>query len=100
MFYRSPNNTFCPERQHMSFRNPGRLLVFALGLGLIAVTDSRAAGKKAASPFATQITALHAARTTLAQADHDYKGHRVKAMHQVHQAVLALKNGAKAPRTR
>jgi hypothetical protein len=31
----------------------------------------------------------------MAQADHDYKGHRVKAMHKVHAAVVALRNGAK-----
>jgi hypothetical protein len=38
----------------------------------------------------SSITTLDDAYATLAQADHDYKGHRVKAMKQIELAVQAL----------
>jgi hypothetical protein len=73
----------------------------ALGAGLLAASsgEARPGGKKKPpSPFATQITALEAANALLAKADHDYQGHRVKAMKLVHGAIHALKVGAKAPK--
>ena len=36
------------------------------------------------------LATLDAAYSTLAQADHDYKGHRVRAMEQIKHAVHAL----------
>jgi hypothetical protein len=85
----------------MSHRNVIRVLALALGVGLLVASSSEArpGGKKPRSPFAAQITALQGANALLAKADHDYKGHRVKAMKQVHAAVHALKVGAKAPKS-
>ncbi len=85
----------------MSRRNVVWVLALALGVGLLAAsaTEARPQGKKKPpSPFAAQITALEAANALLAKADHDYKGHRVKAMKQVHAAVHTLKAGTKAPK--
>jgi hypothetical protein len=70
------------------------MLAAALVLGsLVAVSESQAGKKK--SPFAAQITALQETNALLAKADHDYQGHRVKAMRYIHQAVHALKYGSK-----
>jgi hypothetical protein len=68
------------------------LLATALVLGGLA-TEVRA--KKVVSPFAQQITALRGANALLAQADHDYKGHRVNGMKEVHRAIHVLKSGTK-----
>jgi hypothetical protein len=53
--------------------------------------------KKAAGPNDAIIADLRAAIATLKQADHDYKGHRVNAIHEIHKAVKALVPG-KHPR--
>jgi hypothetical protein len=84
----------------MSRRNAVWVLALALGVGLLAAsaTEARPGGKKPPSPFSSQIVALDAANALLAKADHDYKGHRVKAMKEVHAAIHALKVGAKAPK--
>ena len=85
----------------MSRRNVLWVLALALGVGLLAASAAEAkrqGKKKPPSLFAAQITALEAANALLGKADHDYKGHRVKAMKQVHAAVHALKVGAKAPK--
>lgn len=86
----------------MSRRNAVWVIALALGVGLLAASAAEAARrqgkKKPPSPFAAQITALEAANALLHKADHDYKGHRVKAMKQVHAAIHALKVGTKAPR--
>ena len=85
----------------MSRRNAVWVLALALGVGLLvaSATEARPGGKKPPSPFSSQITALEAANALLAKADHDYQGHRVKAMKQVHAAIHALKVGAKAPKS-
>ena len=76
----------------MSHRNAVRSLCLALGVSLVVVAGSEARpGKKNPSPFAAQIKELHAAHALMAKADHDYKGHRVKAMKDVHAAVVALR---------
>ncbi len=85
----------------MSRRNAVWVIALALGVGLLAASASEArpqGKKKPPSPFVPQITALEAANALLARADHDYKGHRVKAMRQVHGAIHALKVGTKAPK--
>jgi hypothetical protein len=72
------------------------VLVLALGLGLLVASSSLAKPKKTTtSPFATHISTLRSINASLAQADHDYKGHRVAAMKKVHAAVAALRNGVK-----
>ena len=85
----------------MSHRNAAWVLAMALGAGLLAASsgEARPGGKKKQpSPFSAQITALEAANALLAKADHDYQGHRVKAMKQVHAAIHTLKAGTKAPK--
>ena len=86
----------------MSRRNAVWVLALALGVGLLAASAAEAkrqGKKKPPSPFAAQITALEAANALLAKADHDYQGHRVKAMKQVHAAIHVLKAGTKAPKS-
>jgi hypothetical protein len=74
-------------------------LAVALGLLVTSASEARPQGKKKPpTPFASQITALEAANALLAKADHDYKGHRVKAMKQIHAAIHTLKAGTKAPK--
>jgi hypothetical protein len=41
-------------------------------------------------PYAQAIAQLRTTRALLHQANHDYKGHRVKAMHDITQAIHAL----------
>jgi hypothetical protein len=50
-----------------------------------------AAGKKGTpSPYQAQIQALKTTNTLLAKANHDYKGHRVQAIHEIENAIQAL----------
>jgi hypothetical protein len=65
-------------KTNLFLRLPILLAVIALVLGL--VTQAHA---QAASP----VTLLDDAYATLAQAKHDYKGHRVKAMKQIELAL-------------
>jgi hypothetical protein len=44
----------------------------------------------ATSPKKTVVTQLRATRTLLQQADHDYQGHRAKAVHEITLAIHAL----------
>jgi hypothetical protein len=77
---------------------PGSRLV--LGWGLLVVGSllvdgvAQPAGAAPATPAAsinkTIVTELHAIRALLHQADADYKGHRVKAMHEITAAIHAL----------
>jgi hypothetical protein len=46
--------------------------------------------KKGQNPNAPIIAQLQATIVVLKQADHDYQGHRVKAIQQIHMAVKAL----------
>jgi hypothetical protein len=76
----------------MRYWKKAGLLVVVLGLAAPAAADAQVVPKKKnVSPFASQIKTLHATHALLAQADHDYKGHRVKAMHDIHKAVVALR---------
>lgn len=65
-------------KTNLLLRLPLFLAVIVLALGL--VTQAHA---QAASP----VTLLDDAYATLAQAKHDYKGHRVKAMKQIELAL-------------
>jgi hypothetical protein len=73
-------------------------LTAALALGILAAAPDARAKKKPASPFQAQIIALQETNAVLAKADHDYKGHRVKAMKEIHRAIHALKYGTKNPK--
>jgi hypothetical protein len=56
-----------------------------------AFAPASAAGKVAtSSPYAAQIAELHAARTLLETADHDYKGHRAEAVKLISHAIHTL----------
>jgi hypothetical protein len=48
------------------------------------------------APAGTPLALLQSAHATLALADHDYKGHRVAAMHQIRAAIVELKGGKSA----
>jgi hypothetical protein len=82
------------------------LFAFPLAFGILlnSQTNAAAAAKKAPNPYAAEITALRAVNALLAKADHDYKGHRVKAMADIlatvkilHQAGGKGKGGKKLP---
>ncbi len=74
------------------------LLSAALVLGALVVGARGEAGKKntkGKKGFAAEIDALKKVNATLHQADHDYKGHRAKAMEKIHHAIHVLRHGAK-----
>ncbi len=64
-----------------SIRIPAILLTLLLALGLASRAEAQA------NPNATLLDDAYA---TLAQADHDYKGHRAKAMEQVKLGLKEL----------
>jgi hypothetical protein len=70
-------------------------VVAALVTGLLLAGQARAALPKLPSPFAAQVKELHDVKVLLERADHDYKGHRAKAVHQVTAAIHALHPGHK-----
>jgi len=49
------------------------------------------------NPFVQQVEALHQVRVLLARADHDYKGHRVKAMQHIRAAMHTLQPNHRHP---
>jgi hypothetical protein len=65
----------------LSFRFPTVLAALLLALGLVTRAQAQATGN---------VALLEQAYTALAQADHDYKGHRAKAMKHIEQAVNEL----------
>jgi hypothetical protein len=44
-------------------------------------------------PFAQQVAELRSTRSLLEKADHDYRGHRAKAVHEISVAIHALEHG-------
>jgi hypothetical protein len=66
----------------------GGLALSGLGLGGPAQAVSTSGKDKSGSHKA--LAMLHAAKHHLEQADHDYKGHRLKALHEVDQAIHDL----------
>ena len=72
----------------LSTRFPVLLTALLLALGLVTRAQAQPAGT---------IPVLENAYATLARADHDYKGHRAKAMKQIQLAVSELggKSGGK-----
>ncbi len=52
------------------------------------------------SPAGSIVGQLKSARALLSQADHDYQGHRAKAVHEISKAIHALQgSGVKSPLT-
>lgn len=51
-------------------------------------------GTNAGSLFSAQVAELHGIINLLQSANHDYKGHRAQAVHDIHQAIHALHPGA------
>jgi hypothetical protein len=77
-----------------------RIALLAVAVLLAAITATDAApnkpGKRAKvkAQDHTLVHELHKIKHTLSVANHDYNGHRVKAMHQIGQAVHELKKEA------
>jgi hypothetical protein len=70
------------------------LSIFALLAGASWTLAGVAQGTApAASPYAAVVKELHATAHLLNQADHDYKGHRAKAVHEIHLAIHILHPG-------
>jgi|SRR6516165_1388587 hypothetical protein len=65
----------------LTLRFPAIVAALLLALGLVTRVQAQST---------SSITLLDDAYATLAQADHDYKGHRVKAMKQIERAVHEL----------
>jgi len=79
------------------------VLCSAVLLAASSSADAQKSVKKSPNPNAAIVNELHKAVAVLKQADHDYMGHRVKAIHHIHTAVKALgpagKHGKIAPGT-
>ena len=69
----------------------GLMVAIALAGSLCFVSGAVAGPKGGKSPFAPQLHELRAVRALLAQADHDYKGHRVAAIRQITMAIRTLR---------
>jgi hypothetical protein len=67
----------------------GGLIVCGLGLGDTAQAGSQSSSKGKSGGHSA-VAMLQAAKHHLQHADHDYKGHRVKALHEVNQAIHHL----------
>jgi len=71
----------------------GVLLMGGPGTSEVQAGPGKGANKGATTgqnPFVQHVEALHQVRVLLARADHDYKGHRVKAMHHIRTAMHTL----------
>jgi hypothetical protein len=76
-------------------------VALALTAGFLAATCLHAAPTKPVPPpdpaVAAYVTQLHAVIKTLNEADHDYDGHRAKAVHLTHKAIHILHPHHKPP---
>ena len=71
---------------------------FVAGLAALALSLQSASaavpvvptGAVAAAPAKAALVNLHAAKTLLEKADHDYDGHRAKAVQQINHAIEEL----------
>jgi hypothetical protein len=66
------------------------VIVLVLGSLALAPAQADAGQGKKKKGVAELVAALHGTNALLARADHDYDGHRVKAMEHIHHAVHAL----------
>ena len=69
------------------FRFATLLATFMLAIALTNNVQAISARSAKATNAGNSTTLLHEALATLAEADHDYKGHRVAAMKQIHLAL-------------
>jgi hypothetical protein len=69
--------------------------LFLIGSPVTAQQRVGPAATPTANPKAALVAQLRATRALLHQANHDYKGHRVKAMHEITVAIHALQPPAK-----
>lgn len=65
--------------------------VFVITSASLAPTPAQ--GGAATGPYAAQVKELHAIAHLLNLANHDYKGHRAKAVHEIHLAIHILHPG-------
>ena len=63
------------------------LVTIMLAIALTNSVQAKSARSTMATSSSNSITLLHEVLSTLAQADHDYKGHRAEAMKQIHLAL-------------
>lgn len=69
----------------------GLLLTLAfVGTWLAWANAASQAAPTDPGPYAAAVAQLRATSHLLHQADHDYKGHRVKAIHEIHLAIHIL----------
>jgi hypothetical protein len=75
------------------------MLMFVGVSSLLLACADTASAQKAAKKAANQtlVQQLEAIRTTLNMANHDYKGHRAAAVHQVSHAIHLINHGKKNP---
>jgi len=69
------------------FRLAILLATIMLAMALTNSVQARSAKYTKATSSGNSTTLLHEACRTLAEADHDYKGHRVEAIKQIHLAM-------------
>ena len=76
------------------------MFAFMAAVSLSLVWSDNASAQKGTKKTAEQtlVTALEAIRTTLNSANHDYKGHRAAAVHQVSHAIHVIKHGKPHPK--
>ena len=78
-----------------------RQLISAIAIALLlsfAGTDARGAklaSPKSAAPSSGELHTLQKAHALLARADHDYHGHRIRAMHAIEEACKELGGDAR-----
>src|SRR5437899_3187738 len=70
-------------KTNLLFRNSTLLTTLLLAFGLVTCGQAQ-------TSTASTVTTLDEAYATLAQAKHDYKGHRAKAMEQIKLAIHEL----------
>ena len=81
------------------FKTSLMVSLFSLAMFLLWTASAGAAkngnkpsanGSNTKGAFSTQVAELHTVVNLLQSANHDYKGHRAQAVHEIHQAIHAL----------
>ena len=92
LIYRGLDNSlfggiFLVMNTNRFFRLSTLLATIMLAIALTNSVQAKSARSTMATSSSNSITLLHEVLSTLAQADHDYKGHRAEAMKQIHLAL-------------
>jgi hypothetical protein len=82
---------------HRALVGPLALAMIALATHLAAAQSKKPKASKPATPYGAQISAVHEVRTVLEHANHDYKGHRAKAVGELNHAIHHLYDGYARP---